>query len=296
MEGLQLWKTAFLAMAQSPRPGSPLRNSQFSTDKKQRNTHKINDKKIVIMPCKCAPSYQQIQSWLQAKDDYEYLKKRAVIKSIEIEKIDESLNNMSLPKNLCDQIVKVAVSSGIASKHAVQSEDLCFSSSNPTSPQTMEKFGVNISEMSTSTVKVKTVPLVTAAIDKDKKEEDCTNYSSPDSPGLPPWQQVVSTDSKQSNLEDSGGVLSSLEENKSVAEKEQKSVKKESKIPFCVSPLSKEPDGNSDTCFHSTPIREHISQGKPEALGCPLSGKPMTKEMQQLKLNSVSYCITYLLY
>ncbi|XP_058029850.1 DNA polymerase zeta catalytic subunit isoform X2 [Ahaetulla prasina] len=272
LEGLQLWKTAFLAMAQSPRPGSPLRNTQFSTDKKQRNIRKINDKKIVIMPCKCAPSYQQIQSWLQAKEDYEYLKKRAVIKSIEIEKIDESLNNISLPKNLCDQIVKVAVSSGIPNKPAVQSEDLCFSSSNSTSPQTMEKFGVNISEMSKSTIKVKTVPLVTAAIDKDKKEEDCINYSSPDSPGLPPWQPVVSTDSKQSNLENSEGVLSSLEENKSIAEKEQKSVKKESKIQFCVSPLSKEPDGNSDICFHSTPIREHISQGKPEALGyTPLS-------------------------
>uniref|UniRef100_A0A670ZFA7 DNA polymerase zeta catalytic subunit n=1 Tax=Pseudonaja textilis TaxID=8673 RepID=A0A670ZFA7_PSETE len=272
LEGLQLWKTAFLAMAQSPRPGSPLRNSQFSTDIKQRNTRKINDKKIVIMPCKCAPSYQQIQSWLQAKEDYEYLKKRAIIKSIEIEKIGESLNNMSLPKNLCHQIVKVAVNSGIPSKPAVQLEDLCFSSSNPTSPQTMEKFGVNISEMSKSTIKVKTTPLVTAAIDKDKKEEDCTNYSSPDSPGLPPWQQLVSTNSKQSNLEDSEGILSSLEENKSVAEKEEKSVKKENKIPFCVSPLNKEPDGNSDIYFHSTPIREHISQGIPEALGfTPLS-------------------------
>uniref|UniRef100_A0A8C5WZ88 DNA polymerase zeta catalytic subunit n=1 Tax=Laticauda laticaudata TaxID=8630 RepID=A0A8C5WZ88_LATLA len=272
LEGLQLWKTAFLAMAQSPRPGSPLQNSQFFTDIKQRNTRKINDKKIVIMPCKCAPSYQQIQSWLQAKEDYEYFKKRAIIKSIEIEKIGESLNNMSLPKNQCHQIVKVAVNSGIPSKPAVQFEDLCFSSSNPTSPQTMEKFGVNISEMSKSTIKVKTTPLVTAAIDKDKKEEDCTNYSSPDSPGLPPWQQLVSTNSKQSNLEDSEGILSSQEENKSVAEKEQKFVKKENKIPFCVSPLSKESDGNSDIYFHSTPIREHISQGIPEALGfTPLS-------------------------
>ncbi|XP_070589453.1 DNA polymerase zeta catalytic subunit [Erythrolamprus reginae] len=278
LEGLQLWKTAFLAMAQSPRPGSPIRNSQFSTDKKQRNTCKTNDKKIVIMPCKCAPSYQQIQSWLQAKEDYEYFKKRAVIKSIEIEKIDESLNNVSMPKNLCDQIVKVAVSSGIPSKPAVQSEDLCLSCSNPTSPQTMERFGVNISEISNSTLKVKTMPLVTETIDKDKEEEDCTNYSSPASPGFPPWQQVASIDSKQSNLEDSECVLSPVQENKSVAEKEQKSVKKESKIPFCVSPLSKEPDGNSDTCFHSTPIREHIPQGIPEALGCtPLSGRDVQK-------------------
>lgn len=247
------------------------------------------------MPCKCAPSYQQVQSWLQAKEDYEYFKKRAVIKSIEMEKIDESLTNMSLPKNVSHQIVKVAVSSDIPSKPAVQSEDLCFSSSNPISPQTMEKFGVNISEMSKTVVKEKTMPLVAAAIDKDKKEEDYTNYSSPDSPVFPPWQQVVSTESKQSNLEDSEGVLSSLEENKSVPEKEQKSVKKESKIPSCVSPLSKEPDGNSDICFHSTPIREHISQGIPEALAyTPLSGKLMTKEMQQLK-NKFSQLLYYLL-
>uniref|UniRef100_A0A8D2JBW4 DNA polymerase zeta catalytic subunit n=1 Tax=Varanus komodoensis TaxID=61221 RepID=A0A8D2JBW4_VARKO len=265
LEGLRLWKTAFLAMAQSPRPGSPLRNSQFTTDKKQRNGRKSNnDKKIVIMPCKCAPSCQQVQSWLQTKEDYEHFKKRSIIKSIEIEKADESLNVVSLHKNVSYQMVKAAENSSLSNNSVIQSEDLCFSSS-PIPPQILESCGTNECELD-KTIKRGSVPLVTAPIEMDQ-DEDYVNYSSPDSSLLPPWQQVISPDCKPS---DSAGISTSVEENETLTEREQNLVKKDNRISCSVSPLaSKEHDDNSETaCLHSTPIGEKMSKGRiPEALG-----------------------------
>ncbi|XP_061479614.1 DNA polymerase zeta catalytic subunit [Rhineura floridana] len=261
LEGLRLWKTAFLAMAQSPRSGSPLRNCHSTTDKKQRSNCKTSeDKKIVIMPCKCAPSCQQVQSWLQAKEDYVHYRKRMVINSVEVEKVDESLNCMSLPKNLCYQMAKASENSILPCKPVVQSEEIGFSSSNPTPTQTMENSDTNNTESKT-VVSKRTVPLVPAI--ETNRDEDCVIYSSPESSVLPPWQQIPSTDSKQSCSEDSEDMLSSVEENETLTERDQKLVKEESKILFAVSPVvSKECDDNYGTvCLHSTPIREEMCQG-----------------------------------
>lgn len=69
MEGLKLWKTAFSAMTQNPKPISPVQFNRQVTE-----TNKMNpdgDKKLVIMPCKSAPPPQKVQLWFQAKELYE---------------------------------------------------------------------------------------------------------------------------------------------------------------------------------------------------------------------------------
>ncbi|KAJ6660281.1 hypothetical protein lerEdw1_017981 [Lerista edwardsae] len=284
LEGLRLWKTAFLAMAQSPRPGSPLRNSQLTTEKKQRNSRKTSeDKKIVIMPCKCAPSCQQIQSWLQAKEDYEHFRKQMVIKPTEIEKVAETVNCPSLPENLCSEKAKAAenysLSSLQVSKSVVHAEDFCFSSSSPAPAQTIEECDTNTTEMNTFAVAKKTIPLVTSV---ERDEEDYVNCSSPDSLALPPWQQVASSDSKHSSSADLEDLLSPVEENEKLT---QTLVKEEGKIPYSISPVvSKESNGYSETvCLHSTPVREKICQGRiPEALGfTPLLPGPKTQKLNR---------------
>ncbi|XP_015276270.1 PREDICTED: DNA polymerase zeta catalytic subunit-like [Gekko japonicus] len=295
MEGLRLWKTAFLAMAQSPRPGSPLRNSQPTADKKQRNGHKTGEeKKIVIMPCKCAPTSQQVESWLQAKEDYELFRKRTVIKGTEIATTTDSLKYMSLPDNLCCEMLKAAESSDLpsveASKFAVYSEAFCISS-NPTPPQTMGNCDTNNTEQSKTTLTSRPLPLVTAAVESEKKEEEegFVNYSSPDSPVLPPWQQVASPDSKQSCSEDSEDILLSVEESKILAKRAQKLVREKGKAPFSASP-SRECDGNSETiCFHSTPVREKMCQeGIPEALAfTPLLPGPKIQKLYHRRGSNV---------
>lgn len=264
LEGLRLWKTAFLAMAQSPRPGSPLRNSQSAADKKQRNSHKTSEeKKIVIMPCKCAPTSQQVESWLQAKEDYELFRKRIVIKGTEIATATDSLKCISLPENLCCEMAKAPECSDLpraeASKSPVRSEAFCVSS-DPTAPQTEGNCDANNIELSKTALKNRPLPLVTTAGETEKnEEEDYVNCSSPDSP-VPPWQQVATPDSKQSCSEDSEGLVLSAEESKTVARRVQKLVREEGKAPLSVSP-SRECDGSSENiCFHSTPIREKMCQ------------------------------------
>ncbi|XP_060609160.2 DNA polymerase zeta catalytic subunit [Anolis sagrei] len=266
LEGLRLWKTAFLAMAQSPRPGSPLRNSQCTTDKKPKNINGTSeDKKIVIMPCKCAPSYQKVKSWFQAKEDYEHLRRRTFMKTTEIEKADECLNSASLPKN----IYQIATAGGDSTKPVVQLEDLCSSPTTPTPPQTIDKFDTDITEQDKNVVQKGEMPLVTIAVKMDRDEEDSVNCSPADSPLIPPWQQVASPDSKHFNSEDSESIIS-LEETELLPEKEKKYIKNESKKPFSVSPMvNKEYSENSENIYlHSTPIRKIQSQGRiPERLG-----------------------------
>lgn len=47
LEGLRLWKTAFSAMTQNPRPGSPLRNGPAVVNKESSSSHKtVEDKKL----------------------------------------------------------------------------------------------------------------------------------------------------------------------------------------------------------------------------------------------------------
>ncbi|XP_048348598.1 DNA polymerase zeta catalytic subunit [Sphaerodactylus townsendi] len=285
LEGLRLWKTAFLAMAQSPRPGSPLRNSQSPADKKQRNRHKTGEeKKIVIMPCKCAPTSLQVESWLQAKEDYELFRKRT-IKGTEIAAAADHLTCTSLPKNTCYEIAKASECSDFPSvevrKSAVHSEVFCISST-PTLPQRMGNCDTNDTELSKSRLKNRPLPLAPAAVEMERNEEEDVDYNSPDSPVLPPWQQVASSDSKQSCSEDSEDVLFTVEQSDTPVKKVQKLVKEEGKVPFNVSP-SKECDGSSETiCFHSTPIREKMCQ---EAIADALAFTPLLPGPKLQKLN-----------
>uniref|UniRef100_A0A8D0DQT0 DNA polymerase zeta catalytic subunit n=1 Tax=Salvator merianae TaxID=96440 RepID=A0A8D0DQT0_SALMN len=289
LEGLRLWKTAFLAMAQSPRPGSPLRSSQFTTEKKQRNGHKTSeDKKIVIMPCKCAPSCQQVQSWLQAKEEYDHLRKRAVTKSAEIEKVDESLTCKPFSKNLCREVAKAAENSSLQSKH-VQSEDFCSSSSS-TPSQTLEDCDSDVTELNRAAVKKRTVPFATAPAELNRVERDYINYSCADSSAFPPWQQVASPNSKRFSTEDSED-MSSVEENETPVGIKKKLVKEEARIPLSVSsPVNKGCDVSSESvCLHSTPIREEMSQnGISEALALtPLLPEPNVQKLISRKGSNI---------
>ncbi|KAM9316643.1 DNA polymerase zeta catalytic subunit [Gastrophryne carolinensis] len=71
MDGLKLWKTAFLAMTHNPRPVSPHQVNRQVMNQKANELNPSDDKKLIIMPCKSAPSPLKVQMWLQAKELYE---------------------------------------------------------------------------------------------------------------------------------------------------------------------------------------------------------------------------------
>ncbi|XP_067402706.1 DNA polymerase zeta catalytic subunit [Emydura macquarii macquarii] len=306
LEGLRLWKTAFSAMTQSPRSGSPPRNCRSIAGKGENNSHKTSeDKKIVIMPCKCAPSRQQIQTWLHAKEEYEHVKKLSKEQPVDTEKIAENFRSITLPEDQPTEMVKAAKNFSLPSlqdnRPIVPKKDAPVSQADPTPTQTKETCDkcINTVQISTNTIEPSKTPpesrtllLASSAIEPDQEEEEedyYVNYSSPDSPVLPPWQQAASPDSKQSSLEDADwrnqNILSSpVEENDATcSESVQKHDKDEGRASFSTSPLLvREGAGNSESvCLHSTPIVQRKCQERiAEALDfTPLSTEP---KMQKL--------------
>ncbi|XP_073708840.1 DNA polymerase zeta catalytic subunit [Garra rufa] len=69
--GLHFWKVAFSAMTnQTSAPAHACKSSILTKD---QNPLSGSNQKVIMLPCKCAPSREQVQLWLQAKKQYECL-------------------------------------------------------------------------------------------------------------------------------------------------------------------------------------------------------------------------------
>lgn len=300
LEGLRLWKTAFSAMTESPRPGSPPRYGHSTVNKRESNSHKISDdKKIVIMPCKCAPSQQQVQIWLHAKEEYEQFKKLPKTHPAELAKAAENFSSVVLSEEKSIEVVKAAKDLSLSSledeRPVLPTKNTAAAVAENTKAQTKETCDKSISTIGTS-VNTKTYmdsnktpseskTLVTSTLEHDREEEEdyYVNYSSPDSPVLPPWQQVASPDPKQSKLEDTEWksqdiILSSVEGNDVVPvgrAQNSPSTCEDVRTSFAASPfpVNEDPGNSESVCLHSTPIVQRKNQDRvPEVLGItPLS-------------------------
>ncbi|XP_045400148.1 DNA polymerase zeta catalytic subunit isoform X3 [Lemur catta] len=288
LEGLRLWKTAFSAMTQNPRPGSPLRNGQGIVNKGSSDSHKmVEDKKIVIMPCKCAPSRQLVQVWLQAKEEYERSKKLPKIEPTGV----KSAENFSSSVNLDDKSVmppNVDVSPHILPTTAHTEEDVDTSQIVLQVPTTGCSQTASENQM---------LPPVASANDPEKDEDDDDNYyvsySPPGSPGIPPWQQATSPDSRTLNGDDRP--LSPVEDLHSLAVENflkpikntiQKSPCSEPQEHLVLSPINaRARRGKCESlCLHSTPIIQRKLESLPEVTDLsPLSTEPKTQKLSNKK-------------
>ncbi|XP_014446526.1 DNA polymerase zeta catalytic subunit isoform X2 [Tupaia chinensis] len=288
LEGLRLWKTAFSAMTQNPRPGSPLRNGQAVVNKGSSNSHKmVEDKKIVIMPCKCAPSRQLVQAWLQAKEEYERSKK---LPKIEPTGVVKSAENFSSSVNPDDKPVvppKMDASPHICSTTAHTKEDVDNSQIGLQVPTT---------EYSRTSSESQMLPSVASSNDPEKEDDDnyYISYTSPDSPVIPPWQQITSPDSKVLNGDDRPS--SPVEEQRTLAVENfvnlmkdglQKSPYNESQEPLVISPINaRARTGKCESlCLHSTPIiqRKLLERLSEATALSPLSTEPKTQKLSNKK-------------
>ncbi|XP_062954509.1 DNA polymerase zeta catalytic subunit isoform X2 [Cynocephalus volans] len=289
LEGLRLWKTAFSAMTQNPRPGSPLRNGQAVVNKGSSNSRKmVEDKKIVIMPCKCAPSRQLVQVWLQAKEEYERSKK---LPKTEPTGVVKSAENFISLVNQDDKPVvppKMDPSPHILTTTTHTKEDFDNSQIVLQMPST------GCSQTSSDDQTLPPVVASTNDPEKDENDDNYVSYSSPDSPVIPPWQQATSLDSRVLNGNDrpSSPVkeLSSLAvENflKPIKDAIQNSPCSEPQEPLVISPINaKERTGKCESlCLHSTPIKQRkFLEKPPEATGLsPLSTEPKTQKLSNKK-------------
>lgn len=287
-------------MTEGPRPGSPPHYGHSTVNKRESNSHKTSeDKKIVIMPCKCAPSQQQVQIWLHAKEEYEHFKKFPKSHSAELAKADENFSSAVLSEDKSIEVIKVAKDLNLSSleeeRPIVPTKNSPASVAENTKTQTKETCDKSISTVRTSvnsnndTDANKTLceskAHTTSALEHDKEEEEeeedyYVSYSSPDSPVLPPWQQVASPDPKESSLEDAEWknqdvILSSVEGKDVGSAQNSPCTQEDIRTSIDTSPFSVNVDpGNSESiCLHSTPIVHRKNQdGIPEVLGfTPLS-------------------------
>ncbi|KAM5256763.1 DNA polymerase zeta catalytic subunit [Ctenodactylus gundi] len=289
LEGLRLWKTAFSAMTQNPRPVSPIRNGQAVVSKGSRTSPKIaEDKKIVIMPCKCAPSRQLVQAWLQAKEEYERSKKLPKTEPAGVVKLTENFSPLANPWEKPVVPPRVDVNMHVLPAIARTEEN-------------MDAFHnvcqVPTPESSRSASGSQTVLLAASENGPQKEEgdgeESYVSSSSPDSPGIPPWQQAASPDSKV--LCRDGRPLSPPAELRSLAVEDffrpvgdgiQSSPCRDPADPLAISPISARARARKceSRCLHSTPITQRKLDRHPEAAGLsPLSAEPKTQKLSNKK-------------
>uniref|UniRef100_A0A8C6CZZ8 DNA polymerase zeta catalytic subunit n=2 Tax=Moschus moschiferus TaxID=68415 RepID=A0A8C6CZZ8_MOSMO len=290
LEGLRLWKTAFSAMTQNPRPGSPPRSGQAVVNKGSSNNCKMaEDKKIVIMPCKCAPSRQLVQAWLQAKEEYERSKKLSKTEPTGVVKSAEDFSPSVNPDDRPVAPPKMDTTPHIFPTTAHTKEDVDNSQIALQAPTT---------ECHQTASESQTLPLVASADDAEKDQDDdddyYISYSSPDSPAITPWQQATSPNSKTLNGDDrpSSPVddLHSLTiENllKPIKDGVQKSPCAEPQEPLVISPINVRTRTEicESLCLHSTPIMQRkLLERLPEATGLsPLSTEPKTQKLSHKK-------------
>ncbi|NXY81202.1 REV3L polymerase, partial [Alcedo cyanopectus] len=320
LEGLRLWKTAFSAMTESPRPGSPPRYGHSTVNKRECNSHKTSeDKKIVIMPCKCAPSQQQVQIWLHAKEEYEHFKKLPKIPPAELAKAAGNFSSAVLCEEKSLEVVKAAKDLSLSSledeRPIVPTKNSPAPVAETTKTQAKETCNKSISTIGTSIntksdidsdkVLSDSKTLITSALEHAKEEEEeeeeedyYVNYSSPDSPVLPPWQQVASPDPKQSNLEETEWksqdiILSSVEGNNLVplgSAQSSSATEEDARTSFDISPfpVNEDPGHSEPVCLHSTPLVQKKIQDKvPEILGfTPLSTEPKAQKLTHKRGNN----------
>ncbi|CDQ66996.1 unnamed protein product [Oncorhynchus mykiss] len=167
LEGLHFWKTAFSAMT---RPGSShTLGAEATRDQAQLSPSSAGDQKVILLPCRSAPSRERVQLWLEARKQYEHLQRgRRDMGALERGRTEQ-------PTLLHCPALKEEEGFEKLSDIRTQRDNLSLHISPVEGVETQD-----------SPIRVKPV----SDINTRDSEEECYGKSiSPDSPDLPPWQQ-----------------------------------------------------------------------------------------------------------
>ncbi|XP_048842517.1 DNA polymerase zeta catalytic subunit isoform X1 [Brienomyrus brachyistius] len=190
-EGIQFWKTAFFAMTH---PGSPSTHGPGVTEctrtRADLSPGPAGDQKVVLLPCRTAPSRDRVQLWLQTRREFQHIHR---------ENRKTALEDLAVSHR--DQNERISRTADCVEECKEQStmiqED---ESEKATSPQPLKKRGMDLG-LRTSPLEVKShhTPkkhgIGARAREGTVKEEEDDQYSgqssSPDLPDLPPWQKTA---------------------------------------------------------------------------------------------------------
>uniref|UniRef100_A0A8C7GH59 DNA polymerase zeta catalytic subunit n=1 Tax=Oncorhynchus kisutch TaxID=8019 RepID=A0A8C7GH59_ONCKI len=178
LEGLHFWKTAFSAMT---RPGSShTLGAEATRDQAKLSPSSAGDQKVILLPCRSAPSRERVQLWLEARKQYEHLQRgRRDMGALERGRLEQIREKQQTDRTEQPNLL-----------HCPALKEEGFEKLSDIRTQ-RDNLSLHISpvegvETQDSPRGVKPV----SDINTRDSEEECYGKSiSPDSPDLPPWQQ-----------------------------------------------------------------------------------------------------------
>ncbi|KAJ8270777.1 hypothetical protein GJAV_G00119170 [Gymnothorax javanicus] len=269
LEGLQFWKTAFSAMTRSGSPGAPgaafIESKEVQPDLSPASAT-ANDQKVVLLPCKSAPSRERVQLWLLAKREFEHPQREqadagAAVRVLNDLNGQDDAGEKDKSQMPCDQLEKTCIQ---ACKEERQDSFL------------MERAKHRSCQDGART------QVADNSMREEGEEEDYFGKSnSPDSPDLPPWQQSAwpSPSGIEAEMKGSASELVSPKLASPSCQSSASPERKQGKEFLSPSPFSittQKEEKSYPFLLHSTPVnRRQKSKADPE-LNC---SPPMTEDV-----------------
>ncbi|XP_063773215.1 DNA polymerase zeta catalytic subunit isoform X2 [Pseudophryne corroboree] len=253
MEGLRLWKTAFSAMTQNPRPVSPTRMTRLVMEQEKNKLNPDDDKKVVIMPCRSAPAPQRVQLWLQAKELYESSKTSGNCPLPKDANSGKNIKTAAVP-NGCNSLppkeiqILLAQPASVEDQPANENNVMIHIASPPPS--------LHLSDCVEVEGGVDVLP-VQAEMELSYRTNDnelSDNCISPESPILTPWQNPATLDNKLSSP-----VEVRMAEDSKQSVRNVKSELRELSTPS-PPPFKQKRHKSKHACLHSTPVAERRTE------------------------------------
>jgi len=239
-DGLNFWKVAFCAMTnQASAPTYGFKSSIFIKDQTPSSG---SDHKVIMLPCKCAPSPEEVQLWLQAKKQYEWLQRDK--------------------KQMCGQGVSELMQSPYdkISSHKKDLNSPCSEHHDKTLEKASELQSISRNGLSLPHL---FSPVMAASSDTSPKSGKCsldmeTNKSyqiitSPNSPGISTWQQGLAEIKQDEKKEDFTDGLQSPDMDQSQNLNGTENVLPKDHLSPSLFPI-KDPDVKCSYLLHSTPV------------------------------------------
>ncbi|XP_077075913.1 DNA polymerase zeta catalytic subunit [Siphateles boraxobius] len=271
-DGLHFWKVAFCAMTnQASAPTYGFKSSIFIKD---QNPSSGSDHKVIMLPCKCAPSPEEVQLWLQAKKQYECLQRDK--------------------KQMCGQAVAELMQSTY-DKISSQKEDLNSHCSEhhdkmlekASKLQSISRNGLSLPHLFS--------PVMAASSDTSPKSVKCTldmetnkNYqiiTSPNSPEISTWQQGLAEIKQNEDKEDFTDGLLSPDMDQSQNLNDTENVLPKDHLSPLLFPI-KDPDVKCSYQLHSTPVHRRSCIDDDGSSCSPIRNEDMEPRSQRLHRKS----------
>ncbi|XP_076872790.1 DNA polymerase zeta catalytic subunit [Brachyhypopomus gauderio] len=193
-DGLQFWKTAFSAMT---RPASsPYRGAEptkLAKDHMEYSQSPSSDHKVILLPCKNAPSRERVQLWLHAKRQYECLQKERQRSGVHSTvKMEQSTAQPTESTLLQQEQLEPSHLSPHSDGQDEKSEKV---SRSATVTRKELDLSIHISPVESATCEsssqdIKCISDTTTRGQEKRGEDSRKQMTPPDSPGLPPWQKT----------------------------------------------------------------------------------------------------------